>query len=105
MLDVRDRLELPDGDVKLANGVTVHHLGGHSPGTQIVVVETDAGRVCLPGDRVPFYMNLELNWPSGIFFDVNAVMAGFDWMAANADIVLLHHDWQLLERYPTGVVG
>jgi len=105
LLDIRDRLELPDGDVSITDAVTVHRLGGHSPGTQVVMVQTDAGRVCLPGDLVPFYKNLELSWPSGIFFNLEEVMAAFKWMTTNADIVLPHHDWGFLDRYPSGVVG
>jgi glyoxylase-like metal-dependent hydrolase (beta-lactamase superfamily II) len=105
LLDVRDRLELIAGDIRLAPGVTLHHLGGHSPGTQVVLVETDAGRVCLPGDLVPFYKNLELNWPSGIFFNVDDVMRAYAWMRMNADIILPHHDWRFFEFYPDGSVG
>jgi len=105
LLDIRDRLELPDGDVTIAAGVTAHRLGGHSPGTQVVVVETDAGRVCLPGDLVPFYKNLELNWPSGIFFNINEVIAGFAWMSAHADLIIPHHDWGFLNHHPSGVIG
>jgi glyoxylase-like metal-dependent hydrolase (beta-lactamase superfamily II) len=105
LLDIRDRLELPDGDFTVADGVTVHHVGGHSPGAQVVVVGTDQGRVCLPGDLVPFYKNLELNWPSGIFFNVQDVMAAYRWMSANSDLVIPHHDWQVLQRYPDGVIS
>jgi glyoxylase-like metal-dependent hydrolase (beta-lactamase superfamily II) len=34
--------------------VSVHHLGGHSLGAQVVLVQTDARRVCILGDLVPF---------------------------------------------------
>jgi N-acyl homoserine lactone hydrolase len=105
LLEIRDRLELPEGDFTVADGVTVKHLGGHSPGTQVVVVQTEQGRVCLPGDLVPFYKNIELNWPSGVFFNVKDVMAGYAWMQANTDLVIPHHDWQVLERYPDRIIG
>jgi glyoxylase-like metal-dependent hydrolase (beta-lactamase superfamily II) len=105
LLDVRDRLELIDGDMRIADGVSVHHLGGHSPGAQVVLLQTDAGRVCIPGDLVPFYKNIELNWPMGAFFDVEAVMRAYAWMRANADIVVPHHDWGFFDRHPVGTVG
>lgn len=105
LLDVRDRLELIEGDLKITEGVTVHKLGGHSPGTQAVLVETEAGRVCLPGDLVPFYKNVELNWPMGAFFDVSKVVQAYAWMRTNADLVLPHHDWEFFERHPDGCVG
>jgi glyoxylase-like metal-dependent hydrolase (beta-lactamase superfamily II) len=105
LLDVRDRLELLQGDLRIADGVNVVHLGGHSPGMQVVVVETDAGRICLAGDLIPFYKNLELNWPMGAFFDLRGVMRAYAWMRTNADIIVPHHDWQFFEYYPDGCVG
>jgi glyoxylase-like metal-dependent hydrolase (beta-lactamase superfamily II) len=42
LLDVRDRLELIDGDMRVTGGVSVHHVGGHSPGAQVVLIHTDA---------------------------------------------------------------
>jgi len=105
LLDVRDRLELIDGDLRITNGVSVHLLGGHSPGTQVVLLETDAGRVCLPGDLVPFYKNIELNWPMGAFFDLEGVVKAYAWMRSNADIIAAHHDWGFFDRYPDGTVG
>jgi glyoxylase-like metal-dependent hydrolase (beta-lactamase superfamily II) len=105
LLDVRDRLELIDGDMRITHGVSVHLLGGHTPGTQVVLLDTDAGRVCIPGDLVPFYKNLELNWPMGAFFDLEGVVQAYTWMRSNADIIVPHHDWGFFDRYPDGVVG
>ncbi|MBV9169009.1 MAG: N-acyl homoserine lactonase family protein [Chloroflexi bacterium] len=105
LLDVRDRLELVDGNLRVTDGVTVHLLGGHSPGTQVVLLDTQVGRVCIPGDLVPFYQNIELNWPMGAFFDVEAVIRAYAWMRMNADIVVPHHDWGFFDRHPDGTVG
>jgi N-acyl homoserine lactone hydrolase len=105
LLDVRDRLELVDGDVRITDGVTVHLLGGHSPGTQVVLLDTAVGRVCIPGDLVPFYQNIELNWPMGAFFDVEGVTRAYAWMRMHADIVVPHHDWGFFGRHPDGSVG
>lgn len=105
ILDVGRRLRLVDGDLKIADGVSLKRLGGHSPGAQVVVVETDIGRVCIPGDLVPFYKNLELDWPMGAFFDVRAVMRAYAWMHANCDLIVPHHDWQVLENFPDGCIG
>jgi glyoxylase-like metal-dependent hydrolase (beta-lactamase superfamily II) len=104
VLEVRDRLELIDGPMKVTDGVSVMPLGGHSIGSQVVLVDTDAGRVCIAGDIVPFYKNLELNWPTGAVMDVNAVMRAHAWMSANADVILPQHDWKFFELYPGGCV-
>jgi glyoxylase-like metal-dependent hydrolase (beta-lactamase superfamily II) len=105
LLDVRERLELIDGDMPVTDGVSVHRLGGHSPGAQVVLLQTDAGRVCIPGDLVPFYKNIELNWPMGAFFDVEGVVRAYNWMRMNADLIVPHHDWGFFDRHPDGTVG
>jgi len=105
ILDVRDRLELIDGDIKVTDGITIHRVGGHSPGGQVIVVETDAGRVCIAGDNVPFYPNIELNWPPGTFYNLDEVMQGYAWMRQHSDIILPQHDWGFFDRYPDGCVG
>jgi glyoxylase-like metal-dependent hydrolase (beta-lactamase superfamily II) len=103
--EVRARLELLDGPADVADGVRVVPRGGHTPGSQVVLVNTAAGRVCLAGDIVPFYRNLELDWPTGSFFDLEAVVAAHAWMRGNADVVVPQHDWRFFELFPDGVVG
>jgi len=105
VLDIRDRLELIDGDLKISDGVSVHKMGGHSPGMQVVLLETDIGRVCIPGDLMPFYQNIELNWPMGAFFDLEGVMRAYAWMRSHADVIVPHHDWGFFERHPSGSIG
>ncbi|MGH2714392.1 MAG: N-acyl homoserine lactonase family protein [Thermoleophilaceae bacterium] len=105
LLDVRDRLELIDGDLKICEGVSVHLMGGHTPGTQVVLLDTELGRVCLPGDLAPFYKNLELEWPMGAFFDVEGVVRAYRWMRTHADITVPHHDWGFFARHPDGCIG
>ena len=39
-----------DGDATVAPGVTVHKVGGHSRGLQVVRVETEQGPVVLASD-------------------------------------------------------
>jgi glyoxylase-like metal-dependent hydrolase (beta-lactamase superfamily II) len=105
VLEVRDRLDLIEGSMKVADGVSVVPLGGHTVGSQVVLVETDRGRVCIAGDIVPFYKNLELNWPTGSALDVPAVVRAHAWMVEHADVVLPQHDWKFFDLYPEGCVG
>ena len=71
LLELGDRLEAIDGDLRVTDGVSLKKLGGHTPGSQAILVDTDAGRVCLSGDLFYFYLNWELNWPVGSFFDLD----------------------------------
>ncbi|HLL49394.1 MAG TPA: MBL fold metallo-hydrolase, partial [Thermomicrobiales bacterium] len=98
-------LEAIDGDLRVTDGVSLKKLGGHTPGSQAILVDTDAGRVCLSGDLFYFYLNWELNWPVGSFFDLNELMRAYAWMNANADIIVPQHDWKFFELYPEGWVG
>ena len=105
LLDLGERLQVIDGDFKIADGVSVKLLGGHTPGSQVVLVDTNAGRVCLAGDILYFYRNLELDWPVGSFFDLPELMRAHAWMRANADIIVPQHDWKFFELYPDGSIG
>jgi glyoxylase-like metal-dependent hydrolase (beta-lactamase superfamily II) len=66
--NVRDRIQIIEGDMQLVPGVRLIKIGGHTPGTMVVVVDTDEGRVALAGDIMYNYKNLELNWPTGSFW-------------------------------------
>jgi glyoxylase-like metal-dependent hydrolase (beta-lactamase superfamily II) len=43
-------LGLVDGDERLADGVTLHHTPGHTPGHQVMVLEADGHWAVLSGD-------------------------------------------------------
>lgn len=103
--DVRDRIRMVDGDTELEPGVKLVKIGGHTPGTMVVVVTTDLGRVCLAGDIMYNYRNLELNWPTGSFWDLRDLMAGYDRLRVEADIIIPGHDWQFRQEFPSGTVG
>ena len=105
LLELGDHLEAIDGDLRVTDGISLKKLGGHTPGSQAILVDTDAGRVCLSGDLFYFYLNWELNWPVGSFFDLNELMRAYAWMNANADIIVPQHDWKFFELYPEGWVG
>jgi glyoxylase-like metal-dependent hydrolase (beta-lactamase superfamily II) len=74
----RDRLRLVDGDAEVLPGVTVHLVGGHTPGTQVVRVQGMHGAVLLASDAAHFEENLERDAPSRIFVSLPDVYAGFD---------------------------
>ena len=49
-LNFKGRVEQHNGDFELAPNVTLHHVGGHTPGLQIVRVMTKRGWVVLASD-------------------------------------------------------
>lgn len=103
--DVADRIQILEGDYQIEPGVRLIKIGGHTPGTMVVVVDTDAGRVALAGDIMYNYKNLELNWPTGSFWSLQDLMSGYDRLHLEADIIVPGHDWEFATRYPDGILG
>ena len=52
------RLKVIDGNLELVEGVRVEWVGGHSPGMQIVVVQTAKGPFVIGNDALTTYRNL-----------------------------------------------
>ena len=48
-----------DGTGEIAPGITVHHVGGHTNGLQVMRVKTQRGWVVLASDASHFYANFE----------------------------------------------
>lgn len=100
-----DRVELVEGEREVLPGVRVIETGGHSPGHQIVVVETASGRVVIPGDEVYLYANLEEDIPIGYYHDFERVSRAMDLLHELGGHLLPAHDADVLRRHPSGVVG
>lgn len=103
--DIRDRIQILEGDYQIEPGVRLIQIGGHTPGTMVVVIDTDQGRVALAGDIMYNYKNLELNWPTGSFWSLQDLMSGYDRLHQEADIIVPGHDWEFNKRYPSGTLG
>jgi glyoxylase-like metal-dependent hydrolase (beta-lactamase superfamily II) len=97
------RVVFHDGDRQLAPGLSVHHVGGHTDGLQIVRVSTASGWLVLASDSAHYYENLETRRPFTIVFDVDTMLAGFDrvlTLAGAPDRYVPGHDPEVLRRYP-----
>lgn len=99
----RGKVEFHDGVSELAPGLSVHHVGGHTQGLQVVRVRTRRGWVVLASDATHFYANMEQSRPFPIVFDVGDMMEGFDTLrklASSPDHIIPGHDSLVLEKYP-----
>src|SRR4051812_34875313 len=83
-LNFERRVRFVDGDEELAPGVTLHRVGGHAPGMQVVRVETGAGPVVLASDAAHFYANLEEDRPYAVVHSLPGMYAAFDRVRALA---------------------
>jgi glyoxylase-like metal-dependent hydrolase (beta-lactamase superfamily II) len=96
------RVVFHDGDAELAPGLSVHHLGGHTDGLQVVRVATEQGWLVLASDATHYYENIEQRRPFPIAFDVDTMVAGFarvEQLASGPDMYIPGHDPEVLERY------
>ncbi|QRP43476.1 N-acyl homoserine lactonase family protein [Amycolatopsis sp. FDAARGOS 1241] len=103
-----ERLRLVDGDAEVVPGVSVHLVGGHTAGTQVVRIATAAGPVVVASDASHFYENLEADHPAPLLHSTTGVYGGFDRireLAGPTGIFLPGHDPRVLERYPTDPSG
>lgn len=92
-------------DEEVLPGIRAFHVGGHTPCSMSVAVETARGTAVITGDVVSLYANIERNIPIGIFEERDEVVAAMERIRNEADIVLPSHDPAVLERYPEGVIG
>lgn len=100
-----ERLELVDGEVEVLPGIRVIWTGGHSPGHQIVTVETAQGTAVIPGDEIYLYENLEEDIPIGYYHDFENVAAAMDLLRAMGGVLLPAHDPEVHRRHSPPRIG
>jgi glyoxylase-like metal-dependent hydrolase (beta-lactamase superfamily II) len=92
-----------DGDAEVADGVTVHRIGGHSRGLQAVRVRTDAGWLVLASDAAHYYENVLARKPFPIVVDLQDMLDGFDTLerlASSRELIVPGHDPLVTKIYP-----
>lgn len=98
-----ERVEFHDGDVQLTSGISLHAVGGHSNGLQVVRVHTARGWIVLASDASHFYRNMDENKPYPITFHIGDMLEGYrrlDALADSHDHIIPGHDPEVLKRYP-----
>ncbi|MEU8639904.1 N-acyl homoserine lactonase family protein [Amycolatopsis sp. NPDC048633] len=99
---VRADGHLVDGDAEVVPGISVHLVGGHTAGMQVVRVETAAGPVVLASDASHFHENIDNDHPAPLLHSMTGVYGAFDRVKelAGAGLVVPGHDPEVLTRYP-----
>lgn len=91
-----------DGE-EIVPGISVHHMGGHTPGLQVARVNTARGPVVVASDAMHYYDNARLGNPFPVVVDVaaylNATKAIYT-LAETPDHVVAGHDPRVFEIYP-----
>jgi glyoxylase-like metal-dependent hydrolase (beta-lactamase superfamily II) len=96
------RVSYHDGEGAVAPGVTLHKIGGHTSGQQVVRVWTRKGWLVLASDSTHFFENFERNIPFPWVVDVGATLNGFQRLRALASsdaLVIPGHDPEVMKRF------
>ena len=97
-----------DGAAELEPGITLHLVGGHTRGLQVVRVHTLRGWVVLASDAAHFYANWLERRPFPIVDNVAAyldALATIESLASSPQHVIPGHDPEVLVRYPKARAG
>ena len=76
---------LPQGRGGDRPGVSLHHIGGHTPGLQSVRVHTQRGWVVLASDATHYYEHFETGRCFPSIVDLGGVLEGYDTLRKLAD--------------------
>ena len=95
-----------DGEAEVAEGVTVHCIGGHSRGLQCVRVRTQAGWLVLASDAAHFYENFMARKPFPIVVDLQDMLNGFEALerlASSPGLIVPGHDPLVRTYFPSSL--
>jgi len=96
------RVEFHDGDAQIVPGISVHRLGGHTHGLQVVRVWTAVGWVVLASDATHYLANMQSGRPFPIVANVMEMTAGWERMrglASRPELIVPGHDPLVMQRY------
>ena len=102
------RLDLHGRERQIADGVSVHWVGGHCAGQEIVRVRTARGWVVLASDALHYYEEYERGIPFAVAFNVSDMIAAHDRireLADSDDHVVPAHDPRVAAIYPPAAPG
>jgi len=99
----QERIRFHSGDSEIAPGLSVHWVGGHTDGLQVVRVWTQRGWVVLASDASHLYGNMERKHPFPLVFHVGDMLEGYTrvhQLAESPQHIVPGHDPDVMRRYP-----
>ena len=101
-LHLAGRVRFVDGDEEIFPGIATLWTGGHSPGSQGIVLETPSGKAIVCGDVVPRYQNIRENIPCGIHTSAIEAVEALEKIrekAGSLDLILTGHDPEAMQKF------
>ena len=100
-----ERTVLLPEEAEILPGVRIFWVGGHTPCSQAVRINTTRGKVIITGDTVFLYGNIEQDIPVGYCSNLAECFQGMDRFRREGDLILPSHDPLVLDRFPGGVIA
>lgn len=100
-LNYAGRVAFVDGDREIVPGISVHKVGGHTAGMQIISVQTSRGRAVVASDASHYYRNYEEQIPFNTLHDLPGMYSAFGRirdLASAHELILPGHDPLVMER-------
>jgi len=97
------RLHLHGREYAVTDGVTVHWVGGHTAGQEVVRVQTSRGWVVLASDALHYEEELTRAIPFSVMFSPSEMLCAHDYvrnLADSDDHIVVAHDPKIAEIYP-----
>ena len=101
-LNFKGRVEFHNETVEIAPGITLHPVGGHSHGLQIVRVHTKRGWVVLASDATHYFENMQTNRPFTTAFHIGEMLDAFrivERLAPSPQHIIPGHDPEVMKLY------
>jgi glyoxylase-like metal-dependent hydrolase (beta-lactamase superfamily II) len=83
------KLELLDGDTDLFKGISAMVMGGHTPGSQAIIVDGGGQRVIYPADIMPSSAHIKVPYVAAVDLDPATTMERKRWLHEK----MLKDDW------------
>ena len=102
------RVAFHDGASEIAPGLSLHWIGGHTDGLQVVRVRTRRGWLVLASDASHFYANMQQTRPFPIVYNLGDMLEGYrklTELAESGEHIIPGHDPLVLKRYPAAAKG
>lgn len=97
------RVKFYDGEHELEPGLSLHHVGGHTKGLQVVRVWTRSGWLVLASDASHYRANMNEKRPFPIVADVVEMFNGWaklQSLADRPDRIIPGHDPEVMTQFP-----
>jgi glyoxylase-like metal-dependent hydrolase (beta-lactamase superfamily II) len=91
-----------DGDVEVVPGVSLHWVGGHTAGLQVVRVLTETGWLVLASDLIHYYENFQLPNLFPIVYRPEQMLDAFTRvrnLASDPRLIIPGHDPEVMKRF------